>query len=128
LNIYVGNLSYEVTEGELREKFAAFGEVTAVNIIKDKYSGESRGFGFVEMPSKSEAQKAIEEMNGKDLMGRAVNVNEARPKTNRRDSRSFGRGGFGGGRGGGGRGGNSRGGGGGRGGSRRGGGGGGRRY
>lgn len=125
MNIYVGNLSNQATEDDLRQAFEGFGQVESVNIIKDKYSGESRGFGFVEMPSKSEGEKAIEEMNGKDLMGRAVNVNEARPKTNRRDGRG---GGFGGGRGGGGRGGNSRGGGGGgRGGSRR-GGGGGRRY
>ena len=121
MNIYVGNLSNEATDDDLRQAFEGFGQVESVNIIKDKFSGESRGFGFVEMPSKSEGQKAIEEMNGKDLMGRAVNVNEARPKTNRRDSRG---GGFGGGRGGGGRGGSR---GGGRGGGGR-GGGGGRRY
>lgn len=130
VNIYVGNLSHETNEDSLREAFEAFGQVESVNIIKDRFSGESRGFGFVEMPSKQEAEKAIEEMNGKDLNGRAVNVNEARPKTNSRDSKG-GRGGYGGG---GGRGG-SRGGGGGRGGSRGGsggsgggGGGGGRRY
>lgn len=130
MNIYVGNLSHETNEDSLREAFEAFGQVESVNIIKDRFSGESRGFGFVEMPSKQEAEKAIEEMNGKDLNGRAVNVNEARPKTNSRDSKG-GRGGYGGG---GGRGG-SRGGGGGRGGSRGGsggsgggGGGGGRRY
>jgi cold-inducible RNA-binding protein len=133
VNIYVGNLSHEANEDSLREAFEAFGQVESVNIIKDRFSGESRGFGFVEMPSKQEAEKAIEEMNGKDLMGRAVNVNEARPKTNRRDSRGGGggggRGGYGGG--GGGRGGSrggSGGGGGGRGGSRGGSGGGGRRY
>ncbi len=108
MNIYVGNLSHEVTEDSLREAFEPFGQVESVNIIKDRFSGESRGFGFVEMPSKQEAEKAIEEMNGKDLMGRAVNVNEARPRTNRRDSRGGGRGGHGGGggrgrRGGGGR-------------------------
>ncbi len=123
MNIYVGNLSHEVTEDSLREAFEPFGQVESVNIIKDRFSGESRGFGFLEMPSKQEAEKAIEEMNGKDLMGRAVNVNEARPKTNRRDSRG-GRGGYGG-SGGRGRGGGSGGGGRGRGGS---GGGGGRRY
>jgi len=105
VNIYVGNLSNQTTEDDLRQAFEAFGQVESANIIKDKFSGESRGFGFVEMPSKEEAQKAIEEMNGKDLMGRAVNVNEARPKTDRHDSR--------GGRGGGGRGGGGRGGGGG---------------
>jgi RNA recognition motif-containing protein len=104
VNIYVGNLSRETTEDDLRQAFEAFGQVESINIIKDRFSGESRGFGFVEMPSKQEAQKAIEEMNGKDLMGRAVNVNEARPKPTRRDSRG-GRGGFSGGRGGGGRGG-----------------------
>jgi RNA recognition motif-containing protein len=120
VNIYVGNLSHETNEDSLREAFAAFGQVESVNIIKDRFSGESRGFGFVEMPSKQEAEKAIEEMNGKDLGGRAVNVNEARPKTNRRDSKGGGRGGYGGG---------GRGRGGGRGGSRGGGGGGGgRRY
>ena len=102
MNIYVGNLSRQTTEDDLRQAFEALGQVESVNIIKDRFSGESRGFGFVEMPSKQEAQKAIEEMNGKDLMGRAVNVNEARPKTNRRDSRGGGgRGGFGGGGGGG---------------------------
>ena len=106
MNIYVGNLSNETTEDSLREAFEAFGQVESINIIKDRFSGESRGFGFVEMPSKQEAEKAIEEMNGKDLMGRAVNVNEARPKTNRGDSRG-GRGGYGGG-GGGGRGGERR--------------------
>jgi len=127
VNIYVGNLSHDANEDSLREAFEAFGQVESVNIIKDRFSGESRGFGFVEMPSKQEAEKAIEEMNGKDLMGRAVNVNEARPKTNRRDSRGGGGGGRGGYGGGGGRGGSR---GGGRGGSRGGGGGGGggRRY
>ena len=100
MNIYVGNLSHQTTEDDLRQAFEAFGQVESVNIIKDRFSGESRGFGFVEIPSKQEAQKAIEEMNGKDLMGRAVNVNEARPKTSRRDSGRGGRGGRGGGRGG----------------------------
>ena len=117
MNIYVGNLSSQTTEDDLRQAFEVFGQVESVNIIKDRFSGESRGFGFVEIPSKQEAQKAIEEMNGKDLMGRAVNVNEARPKTDRGGRGGGGRGG--GGRGGGGRGGGSRGGG---------GGGGGRRY
>ncbi len=101
MNIYVGNLSRQTTEDDLRKAFEGFGQVESVNIIMDKFSGESRGFGFVEMPSKDEAQKAIEEMNGKDLMGRAVNVNEARPKTDRGGGRG-GRGGFGGGGGGGG--------------------------
>ena len=99
MNIYVGNLAHQATEEDLRQAFEAFGQVESVNIITDKFSGESRGFGFVEMPSKDEAQKAIEEMDGKDLAGREVKVNEARPKTNRRDSRGGG-GGGGGGRGG----------------------------
>lgn len=99
MNIYVGNLSQQTTEDDLRQAFEVFGQVKSVNIIKDRFSGESRGFGFVEIPSKQEAQKAIEEMNGKDLMGRAINVNEARPKTDRREGR--------GGRGGGSRGGGS---------------------
>ncbi len=119
MNIYVGNLSNQTTEDDLRQAFEAFGQVESANIIKDRFSGESRGFGFVEIPSKEEAQKAIEEMTGKDLMGRAVNVNEARPKTDRGGGRG------GGGRGGGGRGGGGRGGGGG---GYGGGGGGGRRY
>jgi len=99
MNIYVGNLPHKATEDEVRQAFAEFGEVTEVRLIMDKFSGESRGFGFVEMPSKDEAAKAIEEMNGKDFMGRALNVNEARPKVDRGGG---GRGGFGGGRGGGG--------------------------
>jgi len=96
MNIYVGNLSRETTEDDLRQAFAAFGQVESASIVKDKFTGESRGFGFVEMPSKTEAQAAIADMNGKDLMGRALNVNEARPRTER--------GGRGGGGGGGGRG------------------------
>ena len=83
MNIYVGNLSHETTEDDLRQAFEAFGQVESINIIKDRFSGESRGFGFVEMPSKEEAQTAIEEMNGKDLQGRALNVNEAKPKAPR---------------------------------------------
>jgi len=99
MNIYVGNLSREVTEEDLRQAFEALGQVESVNLIKDKFSGESRGFGFVQMPSKDEAQKALDEMNGKSLSGRSINVSEARPRTEGR------RGGGGGGRGGGGRGG-----------------------
>ncbi|UCC97502.1 MAG: RNA-binding protein [Phycisphaerales bacterium] len=97
MNIYVGNLSHETTDDDLRQAFEAFGQVESATVIKDRFSGESRGFGFVEMPSKTEAQKAIEEMNGKDLNSRAINVNEARPKAPR-----GGGGGRGGGRGGGG--------------------------
>jgi RNA recognition motif-containing protein len=96
MNIYVGNLSREVTEGDLREAFEAFGEVTSAKIIKDKYSGESRGFGFVEMTSKTDGESAITGLKEKQLKGRTLNVNEARPRTESRG----GRGGYGGGRGG----------------------------
>jgi RNA recognition motif-containing protein len=96
MNIYIGNLSYEVTEQELQRAFEAFGRVESVNIIKDKFSGRSKGFGFVEMPDKANAQSAINDLNGKELKGRTLNVNEARPRTESRG----GRGGYGGGRGG----------------------------
>jgi len=99
MNIYVGNLLFDVTEDELRELFEPFGQVTEVRMIMDKFSGKSKGFGFIEMPSKEEAEKAIEELNAKDLKGRPMNVNEAKPKTDRGGSQ--GRGSFGGGRGGG---------------------------
>jgi RNA recognition motif-containing protein len=81
MNIYVGNFSREVTEDDLRKAFEAFGQVTSATIIKDKFSGESRGFGFVEMPAKAEAQSAINGLNGKELKGKTLNVNEARPRT-----------------------------------------------
>jgi RNA recognition motif-containing protein len=96
MNIYVGNLSRDASEADLKEAFQVFGEVSSCNIIKDKFTGESRGFGFVEMPNKEEADKAIADMNGKDLKGRNLTVNEARPRTDRPRSG----GGFGGGRGG----------------------------
>jgi len=80
MNIYVGNLSRDVTEEDLRESFEAFGKVESVTLIKDKFSGESRGFGFVEMPAKAEAQSAIAGLNGKELKGRPLNVSEARPR------------------------------------------------
>jgi RNA recognition motif-containing protein len=96
MNIYVGNLSYEVSEEDLQEAFEAFGHVESVRIIKDKYSGQSKGFGFVEMSTNAEAQSAINDLNGKELKGRTLNVNEARPRTESRG----GRGGYGGGRGG----------------------------
>ncbi len=100
MKIYVGNLSYEVTEEDLRQEFVAFGEITSVSVITDKYSGRPKGFGFVEMESKAEAEAAITGLNGKTLKERTIVVNEARPRTDRRsggfgDSRS---GGFGGGR------------------------------
>ncbi len=98
MNIYVGNLSSDVTGDDLRQAFEAFGQVESVNVIMDKFSGESRGFGFVEMPSKDEATAAIADMNGKDIKGKAVSVNEAKPKTDR--GGGGGRGGYGGGGGG----------------------------
>ena len=106
MNIYVGNISRDVTETELKDAFAAFGTVQSASIIKEKYTGESRGFGFVEMPNKEEAEKAIAGLNGKDLKGRNLTVNEAKPRTDRPRSGGFGsgrpsgggRGGFGGGR------------------------------
>ena len=96
MKIYVGNLSYEVTEEGLRLTFEQFGQVESTTIIKDRDSGQSKGFGFVEMPSKAEGQSAIDDLNGKELKGRTLNVNEARPRT---DSRG-GKGGYGGHRGG----------------------------
>jgi len=103
MNIYVGNLSREVTEEELRQEFTAFGEVTSVSIIKDKYSGQSRGFAFVEMPSKAEAEAAITGLKGKTLKERTLDVNEARPRTDSQGGRSSYGGRRGGGFGGGGR-------------------------
>jgi predicted RNA-binding protein YlqC (UPF0109 family) len=84
MNIYVGNLSRDVTEDDLKEAFEAFGEIASVNVIKDKFSGEPRGFGFVEMPSKDEAQSAIDGLNGTDLKGQSLNVKEAHPRTESR--------------------------------------------
>jgi len=113
MNIYVGKLSYEVTEDDLRLAFEPFGQVESATIIKDKHSGQSKGFGFVEMASKAEGQSAIDGLNGKELKGRALNVNEARPRTESRGSgggygggrgQGGGKGGYGGGRGGRGRG------------------------
>jgi len=81
MNIYVGNLAYDVTEGDLRQAFESFGSVTSVSLITDKFSGRSKGFGFVEMPAKEEARTAISQLNGRDLKGRAMTVNEARPRS-----------------------------------------------
>jgi RNA recognition motif-containing protein len=86
MNIYVGNLSYDVTEADLRHAFEPFGVVASVNIIQDKVSGQSKGFGFVEMSSTTEAQAAITGLNGQELKGRTLNVNEARPRTEGRPS------------------------------------------
>jgi len=90
MNIYVGNLSSEVTEDELRQEFMAFGQVTSVNIIKDKYSGRSRGFAFVEMPTVSEGQAAIAGLKGKTLKERTLDVSEARPRSDSRGGGSYG--------------------------------------
>lgn len=109
MKIYVGNMSYDVTEEDLRQAFEQFGKVESAAVINDKFSGRSKGFGFVEMPDNGEAQAAIEGLNGKELKGRALNVNEARPRTDgpARGPRggsgfSRGAGGYGGGGGGGG--------------------------
>jgi RNA recognition motif-containing protein len=83
VNIYVGNLSFDVTEDELREQFAAFGQVSSVSLIKDKFTGKSRGFGFVEMADATQAQNAIQALNGKDFKGRSLTVNPARPREER---------------------------------------------
>ena len=84
MDIYVGYLSREVTEEDLQAVFETFGQVTSANVIKDKFSGESRGFGFVEMPAKAEAQSAIDGLNGQELKGRTMTVNEARPRSESR--------------------------------------------
>ncbi len=98
-NIYVGNLSYEATEDDLRQAFEAHGEVSSVAIIKDKATGRSRGFGFVEMADNGQAQSAIKALNLYEIRGRSITVNEARPKAERGGGFGGGRGGFGGGRG-----------------------------
>jgi len=99
MNIYVGNLSYEATQDDLRAAFEAHGEVSSVSIIMDKMTGRSRGFGFVEMPDQGAGQAAISALNLQEIRGRAMTVNEAKPKTDS-GSRGGGRGGFGGGGGG----------------------------
>lgn len=96
MNIYVGNLAYSITEEDLRKAFGAYGRVDTANVIRDQYSNQSKGFGFVEMPDQAEAQAAISALNGKELNGRTLTVNEARPRADRN------RGGFGGGKRGGG--------------------------
>ena len=103
MNIYIGNLSYDATEESIRELFEPYGSVVKVSLITDRDTGRSKGFGFVEMGSKNEGENAINELNGKDLLGRALNVNEARPRESSGDRGGF-RGGGRGGNGGGGRG------------------------
>lgn len=95
MNIYVGNLSQSVTEDDLREAFESYGTITSVKVIKDKFSGESRGFGFIEMPASAEARSAMEALDGTELKGKAISVNEARDRS---DKRRRGSGGGGGGR------------------------------
>ena len=98
--LYVGNLTYDVTDGALQELFTPFGTVTSAQVIMDRDAGRSKGFGFVEMGTDAEAQAAIAALNGKDNGGRALTVNEAKPREERGGSRGGGRGGFGGGGGG----------------------------
>ncbi len=89
MNIYLGNLSYSATENAVRELFEGYGAVTTAKIVTDKFTGSSRGFGFVEMPNDDEAQRAIAELNGKDFQGRKMVVNESRPReTTGRDNRA----------------------------------------
>ena len=95
MNIYAGNLTWDLSEDDLRKAFEAFGQVESVRIITDRYSGRSRGFGFVEMPNKEEGDAAIADLNGKDLKGRAIKVNEARAKEDNRGRGGSGGGGFG---------------------------------
>jgi len=99
-NLFVGNMSFQTTESELRALFEPFGEITRIQVMTDRDTGRSRGFAFVEMAKDEDAAKAIAELNGKEVDGRALNVNEARPKPERSGPRSGPRGGGGGGRGG----------------------------
>ena len=96
MNIYVGNISYQASDDDLLEVFEAIGSVDSASIIFDRYSGRSKGFGFVEMPNDQEATRAIEELDGKELLGRPLKVNQARPREDR-PRRSGGGGGYGGG-------------------------------
>ena len=103
MNIYVGNLSFNTDDAALRAAFEPYGQVTSAQVIVDRVTGRSRGFGFVEMPSNEEGKAAMDALNGSELDGRSLNVNEARPRTERRGGGGGGgRGGYGGGRGGGG--------------------------
>jgi RNA recognition motif-containing protein len=98
MNIYIGNLSRDVTEEDLRQTFQAYGTIDSVSIIKDKFSGISKGFAFIEMPVKEEAEAAMTALKGKELKGRSLDCNEARPREERKPNRGGG-GGFGRGRG-----------------------------
>ena len=88
MNIYVGNLSYNVSEADLKTAFSQFGEVATVSVVTDKFSGQSKGFGFVEMPNNSEADAAIKAMNETDLKGRNIKVNQAKPRESRPPQRN----------------------------------------
>ncbi len=100
MNIFIGNLAKDVTEDDLQNLFSEFGAVRNVKVIKDLFSGESKGFGFLEMPGLAEAQKAISELNTRDLKGKKIAVNEARPRNDKRRPGGGGGGGRGGNRGG----------------------------
>lgn len=97
MNIFVGNLSYQATDEDLRAAFEAYGQVSSASVIIDKFTGKSRGFGFVEMPNAEEGQRAIQALNESQLKGRPIKVNEARPREDRPPRRDFGGGGGGGG-------------------------------
>lgn len=99
MNLYVGNLSYDCGESDLRTAFEAHGEVESARLITDRDTGRSKGFGFVEMPNENEGRAAIEALNGQDMLGRQIKVNEARPREDRGGGGSRGGGGGGGGRG-----------------------------
>jgi RNA recognition motif-containing protein len=83
MNIYVGSLSYDVTEDEIRDVFSPYGEISSISIIKDKFSGKSKGFGFVEMPKQEEAEEAIKCLDESEMKGRNIKVNEAKPREER---------------------------------------------
>jgi RNA recognition motif-containing protein len=83
MNLYVGNLPYRISEDQLKAAFEEYGQVSSCTIIKDKVTGQSKGFGFLEMPERTEAEVAVNQLNGRDLMGRKINVNEARPREDR---------------------------------------------
>src|ERR1043166_194326 len=97
MKLYVGNLSFQTSSNDLQELFSQAGTVESANVVEDRDTGRSRGFGFVEMASKEEGEAAIQQFNGKELCGRALTVNEARPREDRRPGGGGGRGGFGGG-------------------------------
>lgn len=90
MKLYVGNLSYDMNDDSLRETFTSIGKVDSAQVVKDMQTGRSKGFGFVEMPNGQEAQAAIAKLNGAEVMGRKLNVNEARPKTENRGGGSYG--------------------------------------